>query len=191
MLLSIIKLFIKHKDNDLDLATQKVLYNQYFKLIYSIAYRYCVDDNASKDIVQETFIRAFKYINSYKEQENGSFEAWLVTIAKNESIKYIQKHSKTKEILEENINIASNDLPHSLDEEIINKLAIDDIKLVIKKLPDIYRFVFLLRYLHGFTFKEIGDKLSIDENTARQRLFRARKTVQKAIQASWERDQNE
>lgn len=188
MILSIIRLFSK-RAKDLDLSTQKILYDQYYTIIYRTAYRYCAEPNAAKDIVQETFIRAFKYISSYKEQKNGSFEAWLVTIAKNEAIKYIQKQSKRNEILEEEIDISKDTLNASVEDEVIEQITVEEVQSIIQTLPELTRAIFLLRFLHGFKFKEIGDKLNISENTARQHIFRAKKVVQRAIKANWEREQ--
>ena len=179
MNLSIRNLFSKHYD-ELDLTMQRIIFDQYYSLVYKIAYRFCSDENAAKDIVQETFIRAFKYIDSYESREDSSIEGWLVTIAKNEAIKFIKKMANNQEQVEEEIEkvTISEDF---IEKEVITNIMIDSIKDVVNELPGKYKYVFLLRYVNDYSYKEIGDILDINENTARQRASRAKKMIIKCL----------
>ncbi|WP_216829629.1 RNA polymerase sigma factor [Alkalihalobacterium elongatum] len=184
----IMSFFNKKANQTLDLSTQKVIYNQYYPCIYRTAYRYCADENIAKDIVQETFIRAFKYISTYEEKENGSFEAWLVTIARNEALKYIKSVSKRNETLIEEVEINERQLT-SLEIEIINRLTLEELQEIIQELPEISKIIFLLRYVNDLSYKEISERLDLKENAVRQRAFRIRSFIQKEIQK--ERDHDE
>lgn len=174
MIVSIIHLFSR-RANKLDLSSQKVLFDQYYKLVYRTAYWYCADHEAVQDIVQETFIRAFKYFDSYIKQEDIGFEAWLLTITKNESIKYIQKKMKLNEMFGEDLIIENKAVNNSVEDQILAQLTVDEIQKAISELPVLPRTIFLLRIIHEYTFKEIGNELGINENNARQHFFRAKK----------------
>ncbi len=169
-------LFTKSSRN-LDLTTQQVLYEQYNALVFRSVYSYCPDPYAVKDIVQETFIRAFVYYSTFEKKENSSFEAWLVTIAKNETFKYMQKQAKYNELVEDINQVESS----SIENEVITKLAIEEIHSALKHLPALSRDIFLLRFMQSLSFKEIGQKLGIDESVARQRVFRIKKLIHRSI----------
>lgn len=183
----ILSFFNKKANHTMDLSTQKVIYNQYYPCIYRTAYRYCADENIAKDIVQETFIRAFKYISTYEENENASFEAWLVTIARNEALKYLKNVSKRNEMLKEEIELSEE--YSSIEAEIMNRLTIEEIQKIICDLPEVSRAIFLLRYVHDLSYKEISERLNLQENTVRQRAFRVRNFIQKRMKTEGDHDE--
>jgi len=181
------KLFLARSE-PLDLSTQRVLYNQFYKIVYRTAYKYCGDPSMASDIVQESFIRAFKYISTYKEEVNGSFEGWLVTITKNEAIKQLQQRWKRNEIYLEEINNHIMDIPDPIDtieEQVVEKMNTAEINDAINDLPLHYRQIILLRLFHGYSYKEIGSLLDLTENAARQLYHRAKREVKIRLQEKW------
>ncbi len=181
-----VKRLFSKRSNQFDLPAQKVLYNQFYKTVYKTAFRYCGETSATLDIVQETFVRAFTYISTYKEEKNGSFEGWLVTIARNESFKYLKSKWKCNEIpTEEIIEVASQNSIDSLENQVIDRIGVEEIIHIIEQLAPHYHQVILLRLLHDHSFKEIGEIVDISENTARQTFYRAKKAVIVLLQEKW------
>ncbi len=174
------------RSKQLDLTAQKILYEQFYNVVYRTAYRFCGDELAAQDIVQETFIRAFRYISSYKETESGSFEGWIATIAKNESLKYLKSSWKSNEIILEEVSTYSESSDQedslSVDQHVLMKLEVEELIRLIDQLTIRYRQIIQLRLFHEYSFKEIGELLDIQENAARQIYHRAKKELQHMIQ---------
>lgn len=179
----------------LDIKTQEVLYHQFFEIVYRTAYRYCGEHLSSQDIVHETFIRAFKYISTYKKDKNGSFEGWLVTIAKNESLKYLKKSWQRNELPSEEISsdresfIISDSV--TIESQVITKLKIEDLMMALDNIKLQNRQIILLHLFHDYTFKEIGELLGIKENAARQSYHRAKKEIAANLELEWGEDHEE
>ncbi len=185
-----VKRLFSKRVQELDLATQKILYDQFFHMVYRIVFKYVEDESAVSEVVQETFIRAFKYISAYREQESGSFERWLGMIAKNQAIKYVNQRWKRNEIPSEEMNI---DIEHSYDlnerspfeNQVIEKLTIEEIKEMLIILQPEERLVILLRFDHEQSYQEIADTMGIQDNTVRQRYHRAIKKLKALLLKKW------
>lgn len=182
------RLFI-NRGSDLDIASQRELYERFFHLIYRVVYRYCGDADATQDIVQETFVRAFRYLSTFKEDRDGNFEGWLITIAKNETFKYLKRHWRRNEISAEEININRDDISFQIIEDIERKvegrILMEEIFTVLDTLSLRYRQILLLRLYHDYSFKEIGRILGIQENAARQIYHRAKKALMEKLMEKW------
>jgi RNA polymerase sigma factor (sigma-70 family) len=146
--------------------------------LLTFAIRYTSDYARAEDLVQETYLKAWRSIHKYEAGSNA--KAWLCTILKN---LFINEYRSSKNIpfkvdLEDVIYYHNDDEATSnryadLNEESHTQLIGDEVAEAINSLKDIYRVVVLLD-LQGFTYAEIAAIVDIELNTVRSRLNRGR-----------------
>lgn len=153
---------------------QRELVLRYSAQLMTVARRYCRDNHAAKDVLQDAFIRVFKAINNY--QDTGSFAAWLRRIVVNVALQKQDKASYQREahILEE--------VTHPLvPAGALERLQVEELIALVQRLPDGFREVFNLYALEGYSHDEIADLLNIPPGTSRSKLTRARQKLQAMI----------
>lgn len=145
----------------------------------TFAYHLSYDDDDANDLVQETYLKAFRFVDKYHEGTNA--KAWLFKILKNAYINEYRKKSKrpTKVDFEDIVTYHDSEesvLPGYLDlrEELFDKMMGDEVTLAINSLPIDFRTVLLLSDVEGFTYEEISKIIDVPIGTVRSRLFRAR-----------------
>lgn len=127
----------------------------------------------AKDILQETFISAFKALDNFKER--SSFSTWIYKIATNACLMKLRAKRPSVTSLNEQPNAIetidwSESLSDTLDREELRKV-LDD---TIKSLPEMYRAVFVLRDVDGLSGSETAKVLGITIGAVKSRLHRAR-----------------
>jgi len=127
-------------------------------------------------MLQEGFIRVFRYIHQYKFE--GSFEGWIKRIVVNASLRILQK--KGIHFLE--INEELQELQQA-EADILSTLSEREILKLISNLPTGYRVIFNLYVLEGYSHGEIAEMLQIDKGTSRSQLSKARRTLQEQIRS--------
>jgi RNA polymerase sigma factor (sigma-70 family) len=127
----------------------------------------------ARDAVQETFIRVYRSIGSF--DTGRPFKPWFFRILINECNRLLRKEprliSLNKVIDEDGAQIAAD-----------QKEDYSDLYHAIQSLKDIYRIPVVLKYLQGFSEKEIAEILDINQNTVKSRLFKAREMLRKKLQ---------
>lgn len=158
-----------------DMSAQKQLYITYSPKLYVICCRYasCKDD--AKDILQDSFIKIFNSIETYKN--SGSLEGWLKRIVVNTALsKYKQTKKRIVSYSADVENLGEFADEEAYEEE-LNHYDEHLLLEVIACLPDEYRIVFNLHCIENHSHKEIAELLSIKEETSRIRLLRARNKI--------------
>ena len=123
------------------------------------------------DVVQETYLRAHKAINKKKVNMDKSLNNWLYTIAKNESIRMLEKLKREEaKIIKAQVSFLEKDKPKKIDEEII------EMRNIISNLPEKYKSIFQL-LVHGYTENQIAKKLDIRQGTVKSRIHRGRELI--------------
>jgi RNA polymerase sigma-70 factor (ECF subfamily) len=147
--------------------------------LYNFATYLQNDDEVAKDLLQETYMRAYRFINYYEKGTNA--KAWLIRILKNTFINEYRKKSKQpiKVELEETyqqVDDSSDDEVQNVDlrEEVYNNLVGDEITSAVNALPVDYRLIILLCDVEGFKYDEIAKIIDVPIGTVRSRLHRAR-----------------
>ncbi len=135
----------------------------------SIAYRYTRDINLSKDFLQESFIIIFNKLDQF-DSTKGNFEGWTARIIIN---KILEHKRKAREFYFEDYT----DIEPIVDNPIFHKLSVDELKIEIAKLPEIYRVILQLHYFDEFTHSEIAKLLAIEPSSSRSRLTRAKQII--------------
>jgi len=150
--------------------------------LYNFAFKMTGDSDDANDLVQETYMRAFRFFDKF---ENGTnCKAWLFRIMKNTFINVYRKESKSPEKVDyeeienfyENIKASNTDDAH-LEKDIYDNLLDDELTKAISTLPEDFRTVILLCDIEGFTYEEIADFVDAPVGTVRSRLHRARKML--------------
>ncbi len=162
-------------------AAQMALYKKYAGKMNAVCYRYVNSYDDAKDITQDGFIKVFSSIKTYRGE--GSLEGWIKRIMTNASLDYLKKKkSKVFVSIESDHNIeAEQDDPE--EEVLLENMSFtaEELSKVIAALPDLYRVVFNMHCIENYSHKEIGDLLSIKEDTSRTRLRSARKLLRKEL----------
>ena len=165
---------------------------QYARQLYSAAMRMTRNPSDAEDLVQETFLKAYRAYHTFEEGTN--LKAWLYRILTNT---YINKYRKdTRRPSEVDLgsvedlylyrNIGSEEsaeAARTTEDRVLDGLVEADIKKAVEDLPENFRLPVLLADLEGFSYKEISDILDIPIGTVMSRLHRGRKAMQKSL---WE-----
>lgn len=151
----------------------------HIEALKTFAYHLTYNESEANDLIQETYLKAFKFIEKYQEGTNA--KAWLFKILKNAYINEYRKRVKrpVKVDFEEIISFherANNDnaLFADLREDLFTNVMGDEVTIAINALPEDFRTVILLCDIEDFSYEEIAKILEIPIGTVRSRLFRAR-----------------
>ena len=158
--------------------------------LYSAALRMTRNRADAEDLVQETFLRAYRAYDSF--QEGTNLRAWLYRILTNAFInRYRRQQRRPSEVELDEVEdlylykrVASTETrgaARSAEEEVFDALEGSDVRQAIDKLPRNYRMPVLMADLEGFSYKEIAEMLQIPIGTVMSRLHRGRKALQKLM----------
>ncbi|MGO4921110.1 RNA polymerase sigma factor [Maribacter spongiicola] len=160
-----------------DRNSQYKLYELYVDAMYNIGLRFLGTKEDAEDIVQESFVDAFKNLHSFKYE--STFGAWLKRIVINKSI----NHLKVKRL---SLSTMDNHEYHLAEEEEIDieaPIALQKIKTGIEQLPLGYKQIINLYLLEGYDHMEIGEVLGISTSTSKSQYHRAKKKLVQIINA--------
>ena len=150
--------------------------------VYNFALRLTGDEDDADDLVQETYMKAFRFFDKFESGTNC--KAWLFRILKNSFINDYRKQTKEPNKVDyEDVqnfyeNIKSDEVESRHYElDAFSNLLDDDVSKAITELPEDFRTVIILNDIEGFTYEEIADFVDIPVGTVRSRLHRARKML--------------
>lgn len=155
-------------------SSQYELYSLYVDAMYNVGLRFLGNKEDAEDIVQDSFVDAFKNLNSFTYK--SSFGAWLKRIVINKSI----NHLKAKRIPV--VPMEAHEF-HLADEAPIEADAVDiqKVKLGMAQLPDGYKQIINLYLIEGYDHVEIGEILDITTSTSKSQYHRAKKKLLEII----------
>jgi RNA polymerase sigma factor (sigma-70 family) len=155
-----------------DSKAQFEMYRLYYKSMYSVSLRIVNDEGEAEDIMQESFLKAFKKMDTYKGEV--SFGAWLKKIVVNRSL----DHLKKKRVQFEEVNPRLQ-LPD--DNEEYREVDVEHIKRAISSLPDGYRVILSLHLIEGYDHDEISQILGISNSASRTQYSRAKARLKELL----------
>ena len=161
-----------------DRKAQFEIYRLYYKSMFNTSLRIVKDPQEAEDIMQESFLSAFRKIETY--QGKVSFGAWLKRIVINNSLDELKKRKLFFEELNEDYTQLANQ-EEAVDEELLEQ-QMDMIREGIQKLPDGYRVILSLHLLEGYDHEEIAEILNISSSTSRSQFFRAKQKLLRILQ---------
>jgi RNA polymerase sigma-70 factor (ECF subfamily) len=165
---------------------------QYTRQLYSAAMRMTRNPADAEDLVQETFLKAYRAYHTF--QEGTNLKAWLYRILTNTYINKYRKESRRPSEVDlgtvEDMYLyrrlgseESAEAARTTEDRVLDGLVESDIKEAVEELPESFRMPVLLADLEGFSYKEIAEILEIPIGTVMSRLHRGRKAMQKRL---WE-----
>lgn len=147
--------------------------------MYNFGYRLTLDEDDAKDLVQDTYLKAFRFIESFQKGTNA--KAWLFRILKNSFINDYRKKSKEPskvDYQEVESYYNSDDVDHQITSDLrtesLQDMIGDEISNALNSLDVDFRTVIILCDLEGFKYDEMAKILDIPIGTVRSRLHRAR-----------------
>jgi RNA polymerase sigma-70 factor (ECF subfamily) len=162
----------------LDSPEIETLVRQYWHDIWQYAFFLTRKEHLAEDIAQDTFIRAFHAIGSFRGQ--CTLKTWLFKIARNTAFNY-KKSAFLKKVALIGFFTDTQTSPSAEAEYFIEDTMGEMWKAVLK-LPQIYREIIILKAHYGLSHSELAELLNITEGTVKSRLHRARAKLEKNMQ---------
>ncbi|MGR3293883.1 MAG: sigma-70 family RNA polymerase sigma factor [Candidatus Scalindua sp.] len=168
--------------------TQKEHLLGHIDALYRSALYLAKNDNNANDLVQETYVKAFKFLQDDKEISN--IKAWLFRILMNTFINKYRKDKREPSLVDfDSVEAFHESLqeeamtPSILDDaSAIEKLLLDDnVKGALEALPDDFRMVILLSTVESFSYKEISKIINCPVGTVMSRIYRGRKMLKEKL----------
>lgn len=177
------------EQNDADLVRQTLCGNtsaynglvmRYQRQVYNLAYRMLGNAEDAGDLVQETFLRAYGALASFRQ--DASFLTWLYKIASNLCIDQLRSRKARSALsldveLEEGREPAADSRNCSPEELAIRDSVQEVVQRAISNLPEKYRVVVVMRHLQDMSVEEIANVLDMPTGTVKTHLFRAREML--------------
>lgn len=167
------------------------LYRDHVDLIYRYAHRLCGETEAAKDLVQETFLNAYRGLKNFRGEARIS--TWLYTIASRACMRMRRKRKGEPEhelSLDEFVPTSEGEFRLQIpveglspEEALQNKELRQALDQAIDKLPEKYRMVLILRDMEEVSAKEVGTIMGLNERAVKSRLHRARLFVRRELSA--------
>lgn len=155
-------------------AAQRELYNRYAPKMLSVCYRFGQNREDAEDMLQEGFVKVFTQIHTF--QNRGAFEGWIRRIMVHTCINILKKHKKFNDSVD--IEQASH-LP--VRESVPGIMQAKQVVECIRLLPLGYRTVLNLYAIDGYSHREIGEMLDIEESTSRSQYTRAKNMLEQVL----------
>jgi RNA polymerase sigma-70 factor, ECF subfamily len=163
---------------------------EFMPALYTAALRLTRNPADAEDLVQETFLKAYRAFGSFEEGTN--LKAWLYRILTNTFInsyraaKRRPEKADVEDIEDLYLYKRLNELPapgvgRSAEEELLESITDDEVKNAIESLPEAFRIAVLLADIEGFSYKEIAEITDVPIGTVMSRIHRGRKALQKAL----------
>ncbi|MHB8438270.1 MAG: sigma-70 family RNA polymerase sigma factor [Acidimicrobiales bacterium] len=173
-----------------DRATFADLAMEHTPSLYTAALRMTRNRADAEDLVQETFLKAYRSFDRFEAGTN--LRAWLYKILTNTYINSYRAAKRRPEKADvedvEDLYLyrrlrgeGSDTLGRSAEEEVLNRITDDEVKQAIESLPEAFRIAVLLADVEGFSYKEIADITEVPIGTVMSRIHRGRKALQKAL----------
>lgn len=149
-------------------AAQEALYHRFSPKMLGVCYRFAKNREDAEDMLQEGFIKVFMQIRQFRGE--GSLEGWIRRIVVHTCINILKKNKK----FNESVDIIHANGLSGKDDFIPSIIQAKQVVECIRSLPLGYKTVLNLYALEGFSHKEIGEILDIEESTSRSQYTRAR-----------------
>lgn len=158
-------------------TAQKFIYEKLYSVMFAVCRRYIKNDEEIMEVLNDGFMILFQRIGQFKGE--GSFEGWVRKIFINKAIDHYRMNKKYRETLQYVEEYKEEQV--FVDTDIVSSYNIEDLYNAIHCLPPVYKIVFNLYAIDGFSHKEIAGKINITEGTSRWYLSESRKMLKEKI----------
>jgi RNA polymerase sigma-70 factor (ECF subfamily) len=158
--------------------------------LYGAALRMTRNPSDAEDLVQETYLRAYRGFGGFEEGTN--LKAWLYRILTNSYINTYRKRQREPQTVEgpDDLDewylydrLGARNVEESAEEEVLDRIPDAAVKAALESLPENFRLPVLLADVEGFSYKEIAEMMGTPIGTVMSRLHRGRKALERAL---WE-----
>jgi RNA polymerase sigma-70 factor (ECF subfamily) len=164
------------------------LYDDHRERVFRMAYRYTRSVHDAEDVMQETFVKAFRRIGSFRFEEKTNFNSWLSSICINSAIDHLRRQKRRKM----NATIPLEDLiddppagDHSPETAAQNEEALRLLREAAAQLPPKQRIAFDLRYNGHRSIREIAGLMQCSENAVKTHLSRSVRKLRRMLAPLW------
>ena len=156
--------------------------------LYSAAFRLTRNAADAEDLVQETFLRAYRGFHQFEPGTN--LKAWLYRILMNTFINTYRKRQRQPQVVDgpDDVDewflfdrLGSHSVERSAEEDVLERIPDADVKAALESIPENFRMAVLLADVEGFSYKEIAEIMDVPIGTVMSRLHRGRKALEKAL----------
>ncbi|MBR7794993.1 sigma-70 family RNA polymerase sigma factor [Virgibacillus sp. AGTR] len=148
-----------------------------------LAFHYVKNVETAKDIVQSTFIKCYQHLDSFRYK--SSLKTWLYRITINGCKDYLKSWHHRKVQAVQLIQDVAGAIFSSVEDNVIQKEAKEELQQVVYTLPTIYREVIYLYYYQSFQIEEIADMMELNTSTVKTRLKRARQRLKTKLEVNY------
>ncbi len=167
------------------------LYENHYEMIYRLAYRYSRSQQDAEDIMQDTFIKAFKGIGKFDFSISTNFSAWIYQIGYRCSMDYLRKRKKRRVDKTESLSDYHSE-PESQDSSpeatAIVHQTMSQVKSALHILSPKQRIIFDLRHLQHEALKDISERLRCSQSTVKKQLQRAVLKLRNQLEPLWRKE---
>ena len=184
---------ISNKEIDLSLVRRvkkgdfrafDLLVLKYQSRVIATVFKYVKEKQLAEDIAQETFIKSYKSIDSFREE--SSFYTWVYRIAVNTAKNYLVSSKRRDEVLMSEMSVDESFNPEKLDvdspQDILNASELRDLVFdTLSSLGEETRTALSLREFDGLSYEQIAEIVSCPVGTVRSRIFRGREVIEEMV----------
>jgi len=160
-----------------DAAAWHSLFDAHHRKVFNTAFRFLGNQADAEDVLQETFVRAYRGLDRFDPAFTGGFSSWIGRIGANCSLDALRRKKKTRETvsLEDDVVSPPSDATNGADPERTtgNREIRERIEEALADLSPKQRLIFTLRHYEGYTTREIAGMVEVTEGSVKTHLFRA------------------
>ncbi len=165
----------------------RLLVEQHSRAIFRLAFRMTGNEEDAEDVVQETFLRAYRQLDKYEAR--SSFSTWLYRIASNYSLDLIRMRKRHEDKRQRGSDEDNRDILQSIpmdtpgpDRIVYGAQIKDRVNAALNDLSAQERTAFVLRHFEGQSIEEIGEALGTGANATKHSIFRAVQKLRKSLE---------
>lgn len=159
------------------------IYNMYYRAMYNTALRIVKDEHWAEDVMQESFLKAFTKLDSFKGEV--AFGAWLKKIVVNHSLDNYKKLNKDATQPIDNMLYKLEDSDNGEEAKVdFQQLQVQQVSQAIASLKENYRIILTLLYIEGYDQEEISEIMQITAGNCRTTISRAKESLLKKLAMS-------
>ncbi len=163
-----------------DRNSQHVLYKMFYGKMLGVCIRYAKDSDEARDILQEGFIKVFTHLKEFGKE--GSAEGWIRKIMVNTAIDFYRKNKQS--ILKADSEYVETNGTEVMDEqegEEYKNIKPEEVIEAVQKLSPVYKTIFNLYVVEGYTHRQIAEQLGINEGTSKSNYSKAKANLKKLL----------
>ena len=181
--------FLSHKEEHIDTLLKQCLdgkqhaqlavYNLYYRAMYNTSLRIVKNGDEAEDVMQESFLRAFTKLNTFKGEV--AFGAWLKRIVINNSIQHYRKQKKMNEVALDEVLYKVEDNEAGISDNSFTELKAQKVVETMNRLKDNYRISLTLHLIEGYDYDEVSQIMNISHVNCRTMISRAKDSLRKKL----------